>query len=153
MRIFWERRPKSTGSKIKSQALRMPNPGKVKDLPLQSVMAIIPETYSCHMVFPLPGVLFASLPHTLTSQAALFLGDAACLSPVPWNLCLLPLARFLTPPSTTPGFFAHTHAHIPSAALINSHFHHLFTICLLTCELPQPSTALKNDLLTDWLTK
>lgn len=136
----------------KSQTLRMPNLGKSQGPSSPVSDGHHPSNLSCHMVFPLPSMLFPSLPHTLTLLAALFLGDAARMSPVPWNLCLQPLARCLAPPSTLTGPFTHTQT--STAALITSGFHHLFTICLLlTCELPQPSTALKNDLLMHWLTK
>lgn len=102
-------KPKSTGSRIKSQPLRMPNTGKNQGPSFPVSDSHHPRNSSCHMV-SLSGMPFLSLPPTLMSLAALFLPDAARMSSVPWNLCLLPSARLLAPPSALQGA-PHTHLH------------------------------------------
>lgn len=64
---------KSTASKIKSQTLGMPNPGKSQGPSSPVSDGHRPRNLSHHMVFPLPGALFPSLSPTLTSRAALLL--------------------------------------------------------------------------------
>lgn len=81
-------KPKSTGSNIKYQPFRMPNPWKSQGPCSPISDGHDPRNLSCHGAFPLPGMPVPSLPPTLMSLAALFLRDAAQMSLVPWNSCL-----------------------------------------------------------------
>lgn len=78
-------KPKSTGSKVKSQPLRLPNPGKIQG-PCSPVRdGHHPRNLSWLMVFPLPGTPFPTcLPHSCH-----WLHTSFQMSSVPWNLCLL----------------------------------------------------------------
>lgn len=126
-------KPKSTGSKIRSQLLRMPYPGKsqgsfslVSDRWLSSQKPILSHCFpSAWHPLPLP----TSHPHITGCTFPL-----RCCSEVScaMNRCLLPWARSLAPPSARLGCFTYT----PLMQLSS-----LFTYCLFPFPVSSHSLA------------
>lgn len=106
-------KPKSTGSKIKSQPLRLSSPGKIQG-PCSPVRdGHHPRNLSWLMVFPLPGTPSPYLPPTLMALASHFLQGVSCaMKPLPTAL-----SKVLGP-SLCPARVPHTQA--STAPLITS---------------------------------
>ena len=124
MRIFWEGRPKSTGSKIKSQVLRMPNPGKSQGPSFPVSDGHHPRNLCLSHGFPSPWRalrLPPSHPHvtgcTLPWRCCLFVSHAMKpLPPAPGNVSDASFhnARVLC---------THTHTHTQTHAHTHTHTH------------------------------